>query len=69
MTLQQYFLDKPYGSKAAMAKALGISRTWMGQIINLHKVPSAQIALDIERLTKGAVKRKDLRPDLFGEVK
>ena len=69
MTLQEYFADKPHGSKAAMAEALGISRTWMGQIINLHKVPSPEIALQIERLTNGEVRRVDLRPDLFGEVK
>lgn len=69
MTLQEYFADKPYGSKAAMAQALGISRTWMGQIINLRKVPSAEISLQIERLTNGQVRRVDLRPDLFVEVK
>lgn len=69
MTLQEYFADKPRGSKVAMAKALGISKTWMGQIINFHKLPSAGMALEIERLTKGEVRRVDLRPDLFGEVK
>lgn len=68
MTLKEYFKDKPYGAKAAMAKALGLSRTWLSLIINGHQVPSPGIALEIERLTNGEVRRVDLRPDLFGEV-
>lgn len=68
MTLQEYFADKPHGSKAAMAKALGVTPTWMGQLINLHKVPSPEMAMEIERLTGGQVRRIDLRPDIFGEV-
>lgn len=69
MTLKEYFSTKPYGSKAKLAKALGISRTWLGQITNGFKVPSPELSLEIERVTEGCVKRVDLRPDLFGEVK
>lgn len=69
MTLQEYFGDKPYGSKAEMAKALGVSKTWMALIINGLRVPSPELALEIERLTDGKVRRIDLRPDIFGEVK
>jgi DNA-binding transcriptional regulator YdaS (Cro superfamily) len=32
-------------------------------------VPSPELAAEIERLTKGKVKRKVLRPDIFGELK
>lgn len=69
MTLTEYFADKPHGSKADMAKALGISRTWMALLISGLRVPSPELALEIERITNGQIKRVDLRPDLFGEVK
>lgn len=68
MTLQDYFKDKKRGAKDALAKNLGISRTWMSQIINGRQVCSPELAVEIERLTEGSVTRKDLRPDLFGEV-
>ena len=69
MTLTEYFADKPHGSKADMAKALGISRTWMALLISGLRVPSPEQAREIERITNGDIKRVDLRPDLFGEVK
>jgi DNA-binding transcriptional regulator YdaS (Cro superfamily) len=69
MTLREYFAGKPHGSKADMAKALGISRTWMALLISGLRVPSPELALEIERITNGEIKRVDLRPDLFGEVK
>ena len=68
MTLQEYFNDKKRGSKDALARELGITRTWMSQLINGRQVCSPELAVEIERLTSGAVTRKDLRPDLFGEV-
>jgi DNA-binding transcriptional regulator YdaS (Cro superfamily) len=68
MTLQEYFADKKRGAKDALAKDLGISRTWMSLIISGREVCSPELAVEIERLTEGAVTRKDLRPDLFGEV-
>lgn len=68
MTLREYFDTKPRGSKAEMAKALGVSRTWMALLISGLRVPSPELALEIERLTNGQVRRVDLRPDLFGEV-
>lgn len=68
MTLQEYFADKKRGAKDALARELGISRTWMSQVISGREVCSPELAVEIERLTGGAVTRKDLRPDLFGEV-
>jgi DNA-binding transcriptional regulator YdaS (Cro superfamily) len=68
MTLQEYFADKKRGAKDALAKDLGISRTWMSLVISGREVCSPELAVEIERLTDGAVTRKDLRPDLFGEV-
>lgn len=69
MTLIEYFSNKPRGSKAALAAKLGISRTWMGQIIQGRRPCSAELAKAIEQLTHGDVRRTDLRPDLFGELR
>jgi DNA-binding transcriptional regulator YdaS (Cro superfamily) len=69
MKLSQYFASKPRGSKADLATKLGISRTWMSQIISGRRICSAELALAIEQLTLGEVKRVDMRPDLFGETR
>ena len=69
MTLQEYFQDKPRGAQIALARKLGVSKTWMSLLTTGRDVPSAGLALMIEKFTDGKVKRKTLRPDLFGEIK
>jgi DNA-binding transcriptional regulator YdaS (Cro superfamily) len=68
MTLEEYFRDKPRGVKADLARELGISKTWMSLLTSGRSVPSPELSHLIERLTKGQVTRKDLRPDLFGRI-
>jgi hypothetical protein len=65
MQLKEYLDSKPYGSKADFAESLGISKTWLSLILNGSKQPSIHLCIEIERLTKRKVKRKDLRPDFF----
>jgi DNA-binding transcriptional regulator YdaS (Cro superfamily) len=65
MTLIEFFLKKEHGAKSDMAEVLGISRTWLSQIINGSRLPSPALAKDIEKYTKGKVSRKVLRPDIF----
>jgi DNA-binding transcriptional regulator YdaS (Cro superfamily) len=65
MTLQEFFRGKPRGSKAAMCVKLGITRTWMSQIVSGRTVPSVELAIAIEAVTLGQVARADLRPDVF----
>ena len=60
MTLIEYFAKKPRGAKAEMAQTLGISKTWMAQIINGRVLCSADLALKIQAATKGKVKLKDI---------
>lgn len=67
MTLVEYFRNQPRGSKAALAEKLGISRTWMSQILSGRRLPSPSLANQIEQLT--GVKRETLRPDLFGGIR
>jgi DNA-binding transcriptional regulator YdaS (Cro superfamily) len=69
MTLKDYFKDRPRGSQIDLARKLGVSKTWMSLLVSGREVPSAGLALMIEKFTKGAVTRKVLRPDLFGEIK
>lgn len=51
------------GSHVAVARLLGVTKAAVGQ----WKLPDRQVpiehCLSIERATKGAVKRSDLRPD------
>lgn len=69
MTLQEYFKNKPRGSQMELARKLGVSKTWMCLLVSGREVPSAGLALMIEKFTMGAVTRKVMRPDLFGEIK
>lgn len=66
MKLNDFFTDQPHGSKAAMAKALGISKTWLSLIIAGKEMPSPMLAVAISNYTKNKVKRQVLRPDIFG---
>ena len=66
MTLQEYFYTEPRGSKAEMARHLGITVEWMSKMIAGKAVISAALARKVEQATQGLVRRKDLRPDLFG---
>jgi len=69
MTLSEFFEAKPRGAKIAMAKKLGVSKTWLSLVISGRKVPSPELSGAIERYTRGLVKRTTLRPDIFGELK
>jgi DNA-binding transcriptional regulator YdaS (Cro superfamily) len=66
MTLEQYFSDKHRGAKTDLARELGITKTWLSLLVSGREVPSATLAIDIERRT--GIHRKHLRPDLFGEA-
>ena len=52
----------------AMARKLGISKTWFSQVVTGRKLPSPELARDIESHTGRKVKRADLRPDIFGKT-
>lgn len=65
MTLKEYFAKQPFGAVTEMAATLGISRTWLSLVAHGRKPASPTLCILIERLTKGKVKRKVLRPDLY----
>jgi DNA-binding transcriptional regulator YdaS (Cro superfamily) len=68
MNLVEYFQQLPRGSKTKLAKTVNVSKTWLALVINGHRIPSAELSVDIERATKGKVTRKELRPDIFGKL-
>ena len=68
MTLEEYFRERPRGSKMDLASKLEISKTWLSLLVSRRKHPSDSLATMIEKYTKGAVTRTELRPDLYGEI-
>jgi hypothetical protein len=68
LTLEEYFLTEPKGAKLEMAQYLGVSATWISLLIHGRRLASAKLCVDIERATQGLVTRKELRPDLYGDV-
>lgn len=69
MTLEEFFEDKPRGSKITLARHLNITKQWMAAIITGRGLANAEVCAAIERYTKGKVLRATLRPDIFGELK
>jgi len=68
MNLKTWFLNKPRGSKAAMAESVEVSRTWLALVIAGTHRPSPGLAIAIDRYTNGEVPREELRPDIFGDL-
>lgn len=63
MTLTEY-LQQPGNTQKAMADAVGVSQGRISQWVGGERIP-AEHAKAIEVFTKGAVKRHELRPDIF----
>jgi DNA-binding transcriptional regulator YdaS (Cro superfamily) len=64
MTLKDYLDGLPRGGQSAMAKMLGIAPAYLYQMANGMRPISAERCPQIERLTDGAVRCEDLRPDV-----
>jgi DNA-binding transcriptional regulator YdaS (Cro superfamily) len=67
MTLYEYFLELPIGSRIKMSKQLGISLTWMSRLSHGLNKPSPFLAKKIEEATGGKVTRKELLPEIYGD--
>lgn len=68
MQLKDY-LGSKRGEQRRLANALNISPTWMNLLVSGKRDCSPELALAIEQATGGQVTRKELRPDLFGDIK
>ncbi len=54
-----------FGSQAALAGALGVGPMAISSWKKRGRVPTHR-AVEIERMTGGAVTKEELRPDVFG---
>ncbi|GAA6190872.1 helix-turn-helix transcriptional regulator [Phaeobacter sp. NW0010-22] len=48
-------VDQSGETRAAWAKRLGVSRSYMSDLLNGNRIPSLELAAKIERLTAGKV--------------
>ena len=53
------------GSQSELARAIGVNRALINHMTAGRRAITAEMAVAIEKVTKGAVSRADLRPDLF----
>jgi DNA-binding transcriptional regulator YdaS (Cro superfamily) len=57
---------KALGSQQKLADAIGLSQQGVSYLLNDAPRVRAEIAVAIERATKGKISKKELRPDIFG---
>lgn len=52
-------------SQEGLARLVGVSQQAISHYETGRKVPTARIAVALEKATRGGIKRATLRPDLF----
>lgn len=55
------------GSQSDLARKLGVSPQFVQKMVNKKPVPPKR-AIQIEKLSNGALTRAEIRPDIFGEA-
>lgn len=55
------------GSQSKLAKRAGCSQQQIAYLLKAENI-TAEMAIKIDHATEGAVSRRDLRPDVFGQV-
>ncbi|MFG3398687.1 transcriptional regulator [Streptomyces parvus] len=63
MDLATYTKSLPRGEKQKLAARLGVAPTYLSRLISGQRGITAERAIQIERVTGGAVNRRDLCPD------
>ncbi|MCQ4282581.1 helix-turn-helix domain-containing protein [Pseudomonas stutzeri] len=63
MDLATYTKSLPRGEKQKLAARLGVAPTYLSRLISGQRGITAERAIQIERVTGGAVSRRDLCPD------
>lgn len=59
------YLRKHDLTASDLARTLGITRSMVSHLIAGRRSPSALLAKEIDRATKGRVAKHELRPDVF----
>ena len=60
MTLEEYFKNKPRGSKVEMCRTLGITKSWLSLIISKKKPAGKSLAILIAMYTDDEVNAQEL---------
>ena len=63
MTLADYLKTT---TQTAFAEALGVTQSAVSQWVTGEQRITAERAKEIEELTRGAITKQELRPDIFG---
>lgn len=63
------YLQKQAMSQAEFGKKLGVTQGAVWQWIEGETRITAERARQIERVTRGAIKARELRPDVFGTAR
>lgn len=53
--LRAYVDEKGRGAKAALARDLGVSKGYIGDLVSGRREPTLQLARDMDRVTGGAI--------------
>lgn len=67
MNLKDYF-QSGTGLGKALADGLGIDQSYLSQIASGDRKANPERCVQIEKLTKGAVTRRDLRPHDYAQI-
>lgn len=70
MNLRTYLDERPRGGLTELAGKLGISTVYLSQLSVRQdgRVPSAELSVQIERVTDGDVPRWTMRPDDWWKI-
>nr|WP_242650091.1 helix-turn-helix domain-containing protein [Rodentibacter trehalosifermentans] len=66
LKLKNYLANRPRGFKADFARKIGISKSFLRQIETGQSRIPIYLAKKIEIVTDKAVKKAELRPDVWG---
>lgn len=56
------------GSQSKLAEGIGLSQQGVSYLLTKSKSVSVEIAVAIDRFTKGKISKRALRPDIFGDA-
>jgi DNA-binding transcriptional regulator YdaS (Cro superfamily) len=56
------------GSQAKLAEGIGMSQQGVSFLLTRAKNVSVEVAVAIDRYTKGKISKAALRPDIFGDA-
>lgn len=68
MDLRTYISTSELGTSKTLAESLGVSKSFMSQMISGKAPISIERCVEIEEATSGVVTRKDLRPNDWQKI-